>query len=106
MPLFAAFFSSVVTAFATFLAEFIRDGIVRKGLAVTSIITFTGAFIIFFNQALTPFLAEAFSTQYGQFIGLAFPPISGSVMTAYVAAIFASQAYKMKVRLTSIAAGG
>lgn len=37
-----------------------------------------------FSAFISPLLSLLFNTQFGQFIGLAFPPIAGTVLSGYV----------------------
>lgn len=39
------------------------------------------ALLVLFNSTIVPFLNALFNTSYGTVIGLAFPPISGTVVT-------------------------
>lgn len=105
MPLFAAFIGTIVTALSSLFLRFFlaKVGLLTLGLgALTSL---SVGFVAFFNQTLSPLVASAFSTQYGQFLGLAFPPIAGTCIATIMTAITFVSAYKLKVRYVKMATG-
>lgn len=97
MPLFAAFFSTVIGAFASFFAAAASKKVTVMVLATAAITLVSAALLAAFNLAVTPLVEAMFSTQYGQFLGLAFPPISGTCMVSIGAMWAACAAYKLKV---------
>lgn len=97
MPLFAAFFSTVIGAFASFLALGASNKVTVMVLATGAITLVSVALMVAFNLAVTPLVQAMFSTQYGQFLGLAFPPISGTCMVSIGAMWAACAGYKLKV---------
>lgn len=97
MPLFAAFFSTVIGAFASFFAAMASKKITVLLLATSAITVCSVALMVAFNVAVSPLVAAMFSTQFGQFLGLAFPPISGTCMASIGLMWAACAGYKMKV---------
>jgi hypothetical protein len=57
-----------------------------------------------FNNVVSPLVGQMFSTQYGQFLGLAFPPIAGTCMTGIAATWGACALYKLKVQSIKMSA--
>jgi len=73
--------------------------------AVASLLTFGGALLLVFNTAVAPLAAAVFSTAYGQFIGLAFPPIAGTCLAAVASVWSAAALYGVQRRALSLVAG-
>lgn len=48
--------------------------------AVVGLATLYVAAVAAFSAFISPLLGSLFSTQYGQFLGLAFPPVAGTVV--------------------------
>jgi len=58
-----------------------------------------------FNTAVAPIAAAAFSTSYGQVLGLAFPPIAGSCLASIAAVWAACGLYGIQRRALGMMAG-
>jgi hypothetical protein len=80
MPLFATFFGSVLAAFASFLVKFVSRKVAVATASLTALATISAALVVFFNTAVSPLVQQLFATQYGQLLGLAFPPVAGTCM--------------------------
>lgn len=104
MPILASLIASVFGGIATFLAQMWAKKLVVAGLAVAAFAVALVALMAVFNALVSPLVAAMFSTQYGQFLGLAFPPISGTCMTAIVSAWGACALYKLKMQAIKITA--
>lgn len=105
MPLFAAFFSALFQALGVFL---LRLFVAKLGLRVAgyaTLVALSVSFVAAFNGFIAPLVSTMFNTQYGQFIGLAFPPIAGTCIATLVSAMGAVYAYRLKVRLVSVTTG-
>jgi uncharacterized protein (DUF697 family) len=80
MPILAgllvSLFSSLASLFALQLTKKTAFGLA----AVTTLGTLYGALVVTMNAAVSPLLSALFSTSYGQFIGLAFPPMAGTCL--------------------------
>lgn len=78
MPILAgllvSLFSSLASLFALQLTKKTAFGLA----AVTTLGTLYGAMVVAMNAAVSPLVSALFSTSYGQFIGLAFPPMAGT----------------------------
>jgi len=105
MPLFAALFSALFSALGVFLAKLFAARLAMRLIGVAALTAMGSAMLTAFNGWISPLVAVAFSTQYGQFIGLAFPPIAGTVLTVYFTAWIAVQTYKMQTRAVALTAG-
>lgn len=104
MPLFAAFLSSLLGGLAGFFAEIVTRKGITIAFAVTGIAVASAMLLTAFNLAVSPLVQAMFSTQYGQFIGLAFPPMAGNCL-ALIGAMWAGcAAYKLKVNAIKMTA--
>lgn len=59
----------------------------RLSLQFTAVLIFAAAYIACvaaYTDFIFPVIAALFSTQWGQFLGLAFPPMAGSVLAGVV----------------------
>lgn len=97
MPLLAQLLTSL---FGSFIAGLTKD-LSRKA---TTLVVATGSFAVAavtlmaaFRLVVKPLALAMFSTQYGQVIGLAFPPVAGSCIAAITACWIACAAYKMQL---------
>ena len=104
MPLFAALFSALFSALGVFLAKIFAAKLAIRLFGVATLTALGAGLLATFNGLIAPLVAQAFSTSYGQFIGLAFPPIAGTVLTTYFAAWIGVQTYKMQVRAVALTA--
>lgn len=104
MPILGALFTTLIAGIASFLAQIWAKKIVVVGLAVAAIGLAIAALMLVFNSLMAPLIGAMFSTQYGQFLGLAFPPIAGSCMVSIGAAWSACALYKLKVQSIKLSA--
>lgn len=103
MPLFALFFGGVMSGFASFLATFLTRKVAVVSAALIALGTITGALLLGFNTLVTPLVAQMFSSQYGQFMGLAFPPVAGTCLAALGTGWAACTLYAWQFKALSIA---
>lgn len=104
MPLLAALFGTLVGGIASFLAQLWAKKIVVAGLAVAGFALSLTALMVVFNALVVPLAQAMFNTQYGQFMGLAFPPISGTCMASITACWGACALYKLKMQSIKMSA--
>lgn len=98
MPILAGLISSLIGGFASLIALLWAK---KLGVAVLAIAAFAAALVVLlavFNGLVTPLLTEMFSTSLGQFIGLAFPPISGTCMVSLGTCWGACALYRIKLQ--------
>lgn len=104
MPILSALFVTLFGGIATFLTQMWAKKLVVAGLAVAAFAVALTALMATFNALVAPLVAAAFSTQYGQFIGLAFPPISGTCLTSIGTAWGICALYKLKMQAIKLTA--
>jgi len=104
MPIFAALFSAVSGAFGILIAKMFAARISIRAVGVAALIALTLGLVVAFNLAIAPFVQAVFSTQYGQFLGLLFPPIAGSVVAALMAFWLVVMTYRLQTRVVSLTA--
>jgi len=98
MPAFAAMVSALFGALSVFLAKLFVAKLVVRIAGVAAITACGVALMAAFNMHLAPLVADMFSSPYGQFIGLAFPPIAGTCMATMMALWLAVTTYAVQVR--------
>lgn len=104
MPLLAALFSSLTGALASFIALLWAKKISVAALAVVAFGLALTALMATFNLIVAPFVQSMFSTQFGQFLGLAFPPIAGTCLAGIATTWGACALYKLKVQSIKMSA--
>lgn len=102
MPLFATLFAGVMGAFASFLAQFVTRKLAVVTAAVAALAAITGGLLLAFNTLVSPLAQQMFSTEYGQFLGLAFPPVAGTCLAAIASAWAACALYGWQLKALSI----
>lgn len=102
MPIFAALFSGVMASFASFLVQFVGRKMAVITAALAALALTSGALLITFNAIVSPLVAQAFNTEVGQFLGLAFPPVAGTCMAAMASCWAACTLYGWQLKALSI----
>lgn len=106
MPILAGLITSLFGGIASLFALWWGKKIAVSVVAVAAFATALTALMLMFNLLITPLIAAMFSTTYGQFIGLAFPPMAGTCLAAIGACWSGCALYKLKIqaiRLTAAA---
>lgn len=104
MPILAGLLSSLFAGLATFLTQIWAKKFVVAGLAIGAFAVALGVLMALFNTLVSPLAQAMFTTQYGQFIGLAFPPISGTCMASIVSCWTGCALYKLKMQSIKLTA--
>lgn len=105
MPLFAAFFGALFSSLGIFLAKMFAAKLAIRVLGVAALTALASGLMVTFNNAIAPLVQQLFQTQYGQFLGLAFPPIAGTVISVYLSVLLAIATYRLQARAVSLTAG-
>ena len=94
MPLFAALFASWATRFMGYLtAKFGAEIAIRIAFVAAIAAVYVGLLTLF-QTTIAPMLSALFSTSYGAVLGLAFPPIAGTVVAGLAGLWMAVQSYR------------
>lgn len=104
MPLLGGLIQSLFGALAGFLLKAFAAKVAARVAAIGVFVALSGGLLAAFNLVVAPFLGQLFNTEYGQFLGLAFPPIAGTCMAAIAAVWVAVQTYRLQVAALRIAA--
>lgn len=104
MPLLGALLVSLFGGIASWLAEVVTRKVVVAGAAITAFGVATVALLAAFNGLVAPLVARAFSTSYGQVIGLAFPPVAGTCLATLGACWAACALYKWQAAAIKLGA--
>jgi hypothetical protein len=104
MPLLAGLISSLFGGVASFIALLWAKKLAVTTIAVAAFAASLVALMAAFNLLVAPFVAAMFSTQYGQFLGLAFPPLAGTCLASLGACWGACALYKLKIQSIKMSA--
>lgn len=104
MPVLGALFATLFGGIASFLVAMLGKKLAVAAAAVAGLALATGVLIAGFRAIVAPLVAQAFHTQYGQFIGLAFPPAAGNCLAAIALTWSACTLYKWQVKAIQISA--
>jgi hypothetical protein len=85
MPLFASLFLAVFNKVFSFVAAYLGFKFALRLTVVLSLAALYIGGLTAFQNFVVPLVAALFSTSFGQVIGLAFPPIAGTVVTGLAA---------------------
>ena len=85
MPKFAILFESLIAQFFTWMAIKFGISIAVKMSVIMGLAAMYVSVLVAFNNFVTPLLSQLFATNFGFIIGLAFPPISQTVITGLIA---------------------
>jgi hypothetical protein len=82
MPLLASLLASIGTSIFGLIAGLVGAKIAARLVAVAGLATLYISCVVYFTSVVGPWMATVFSSQYGQLLGLLFPPISGSIIAS------------------------
>jgi hypothetical protein len=102
MPILAGLIGSLFSAFGAFFVTILAGKLAIRVAGATLIAAMGVALIVVFNAWIAPLVQQAFSTSYGQVIGLAFPPVAGSVLSLYFLAWTAVLTYKLQAQAIAL----
>ncbi len=104
MPILGAFLASV---FGALFGGLTKD-VARKGATMAAaLVSFAAAattLLAVMRSTVQPLMQAMFTTGYGQVIGLAFPPVAGTCLTAIASCWVACAVYRMHVRIVQATA--
>lgn len=104
MPILAGLITSLFGGIASLLAVLWGKKIAVSVLAVAAFAAALVALMATFNLLVSPLIAAMFVSTYGQFIGLAFPPMAGTCLAAIGACWGACALYKLKIQAIRMSA--
>lgn len=89
MPILAGLLVSISTGLAAFIGQYVTKKVAVGLAAATTLAGILGALLVFMRSVVNPLTSSLFSTAYGQWIGLAFPPMTGNCV-AIIASTWAA----------------
>lgn len=104
MPLLGALISSLFGGVASFIAMLWAKKLAVTAVAVVAFAASLTVLMAAFNLIVTPLIASMFSTQFGQFLGLAFPPAAGTCLASLATCWGACALYKLKIQSIKMSA--
>lgn len=96
MPLFSQLVAGLFQVLGAFFGRYLSAQVALRLAAVTSFVALGGALVAAWRAVVVPWVAALFATSYGQWLGLAFPPVAGSVMVGCAAVWLACTAYRLQ----------
>lgn len=105
MPALAAL---LVGWFARFFSLLVAEVGFKWAIRITIVAAVAAvyvALVMLFNTTISPLLSALFATSYGAVIGLAFPPIAGTVVTGLSILWAAKVGYSYLERMASLIVG-
>lgn len=84
MPLLGKLLAAVGSSIFGLIAGIVGAQLAARLTAVAGLAALYISCVVYFTQVIGPWLAGVFSSQYGQLLGLLFPPVSGSVLAGLV----------------------
>lgn len=101
MPLLGALLVNLFGgAFGGAIAWFAKRGATKVAVGV-GLTASLAALMLLFNTTVAPLAAAMFNTQYGQFLGLAFPPVAGTCLTAISVVWIGCATFRIRTRVTT-----
>jgi hypothetical protein len=97
VPAFALLFQSILTALGGFFFKIFVGRVAIRIAAVAAIAVLGTGLMALFNTVVSPLVAQLFTTQYGQLIGLVFPPIAGTCLAGIATLWLACTTYSLQV---------
>lgn len=98
MPLLGGLLVALASGLADFFVKFVSGKVAIAAAALTAFGVITVALLVAFNKLVAPLAEQAFSSEVGQFLGLAFPPVSGNCMFVMGAVWSACTLYSWQAR--------
>lgn len=98
MPLLGALLVTLAGGLADFLVKFMSGKLAIATAALAAFGIITVALLVAFNTLVAPLAQQAFSSEVGQFLGLAFPPVAGNCMFTMGAVWSACTLYAWQAR--------
>lgn len=105
MPLLGTLLLSLLKPIFNLIAWAIGVKNAIRLTAVATLATIYLSCVIYYSEMIVPWLTGVFSTAYGAFLGLLFPPISGTVLASLSAYWICVAGQKYVARLTKMAVG-
>lgn len=105
MPLFAKLFAAIGGGIFSLIAALVGAKLAARLVAVASLAAIYISCVVYYTRMITPWLEGVFATAYGQFLGLLFPPISGTVIAGLVGYWTCVAGLKYTSSLTKMAFG-
>lgn len=101
MSLFATFVGWIAAKFGALLVALHASRLAARVAVLTAVATSYVALVVLFNTTLSPMWSALVGHEYGQLLGLLFPPVAGSVLAALVTVWVAVLGYRYVSGLAS-----
>jgi hypothetical protein len=98
MPILGQLLVSIFGGLSALLTGIFGAKVAIRVAAFSAFLGFGAALLLVFNTVVSPLVGGMFSTSYGQLLGLAFPPISGTCVAAIASVWSACALYGVQRR--------
>ena len=105
MSLLATLLSGILGSIFTLIVGITGASAAIRLIAVAVVATAYVALVLAFSALIAPWIASVFSSQYGQLLGLLFPPVAGTVMASLASFWAVVVGYRYMSTLTKMAVG-
>lgn len=105
MPLLAKLLAAVGGSIFALIAGLTGAKIAARLIAVATLAGIYVSCVVYFSSMVSPWLLGVFSSAYGQFLGLLFPPVAGSVIASLIGYWTCVTGLKYVSSLTKMAVG-
>lgn len=105
MPLLGKLLAGILTSIFGIFGALVGAQYAVRLAGVASVAALYVASVALFSATIGPWIGSLFNTQYGQLLGLLFPPAAGTVLAALALYWASVMAFKYLSSLTKMAAG-
>lgn len=82
MPILAKMLAALGASIFALIAGITGAKMATRLIAVASLATIYLSCVVYFSTMIAPWIGSVFAGQYGQLLGLLFPPISGTIIAS------------------------
>ena len=104
MPLLALLLKSILGAAFSFAVAAFGARLAAKVAGAAALVALYAGGVVAFSTVVAPLFGYVFNTQYGQLLGLLFPPVAGTVLAGLVVFWGAVMVKRYLVSVTKLAA--
>ena len=106
MPLIGTLLVSLFGQMSGFMALYVGRKIAVAAASVVCLGLLYTAVLVCFHEIVTPLVSALFVTSYGAALALAFPPMAGTCMSAWVLSEACTAAFRLNTESLKLAAQG
>lgn len=105
MPFLGSILGAIGSSLFALIAAITGVKMAARLSAVAALAVIYISCVVYFTQVIGPWIGNVFSSQYGQLLGLLFPPIAGTVLASLIGYWGCVASLKYVSSLTKMAVG-